>query len=173
MSLLQKHTTIASGEVSALGHVWDTSGYLRFIYGTYLILSIVFYGIGIFTALDIFKRVLNEGTFLTLGTALFLCYVLLNTIVGYGFMFYRKWLLIAFSSALILMWLSATFFSISDATSRAAVLLTSTFIIASILGFLFLTRRLLSGKYLALEAVIPFVALLSFSLLLTNFDVLH
>lgn len=170
---LQENTTVASDDMSVLYHVRYTPGYPRFIYGVYLILSIIFYGIGIYTALNILVGFLNDGTVLTFGTVLFLCYALLNGIIGHGFMFHKKWLLVAFSSDLILIGLLALFFFMSGAAPRGATLLMSMFIIAGILLFLFLMRHLLSDRYLEPKVIIPFVAILLFSLLLTNFGMLH
>lgn len=173
LSSLQGNIITTSDEVSALERAWYTPGYLRFIYGAYAIFGIIFFGIGIYTALDILLGFLGGNSILTLGTVLSLCYVLLNTTIGYGFAFYRKWLLIAFSSALILAGLLAAFFFISGDASREAALFTSMFMTSSILLFLFLTRRILSGRYVEPAAVIPFAAALIFSFLFMNFGVLH
>ncbi|MDO8231688.1 MAG: hypothetical protein Q7T37_00595 [bacterium] len=172
-SSLQENPSVSFEGISALYRVRHTSGYPRFIYGMYSILGIIFYGIGIYTALGIVMRSLNGGAILSLETVLFLCYVLLNGIIGYGFMFCRKWLLAAFSSTLIFMGIMATLFFIGGAISRVAALLTSVFMIAGVLLFLFLTRRHLSGRYLEPQTVIPFMGALLVSFLLTNLGMLH
>lgn len=163
----------APDDVSALERAWHTPGYPRLIYAVYAMLGIIFFGIGLYTALGVLMRSLNAGTVLEFRTAIFLCYVLINSIIGYGFMFYRKWLLTAFASTLALIGFSALFFFISGAFSRATSLRMSILIITSILLFLFLTKSRLSGKYLELTVIIPFVLALLFSFLLTNFGVLH
>lgn len=174
MFSLQENTTASPDDVSALERVWHTPGYSRFIYAAYAILGIIFFGIGIYTALDLLMSFLNRGTILlTFGTLLSLCYVLINTIIGYGFVFYRKWLSVAFSSALILAGLLAAFFFISGDASREAALFTSMSMTSSILLFLFLTRHILSGRYVEPGAVIPFASALIFSFLFINFAVLH
>lgn len=169
----QEQIVAASSEVSALNRVWHTPGYPRFIYGAYLILGIIFCGFGIFTALSLLMTSLNNGTIAIVGTALFLCYMLINIIIGYGFLFYRRWLLTAFSSTLALLGIVAIFFFTSGEASRAAGLLISIYYIAGILLFLFLTKRFLSGRYLVRGAIIPFIALLVSSLILTNLSVLQ
>lgn len=173
MPSVQGNAAVVSDDMSALERVWHTPGYPRFIYGVYAMLGIIFYGIGLYTALGVLMRSLSAGTIFEFRTAIFLCYVLINGIIGYGFIFYRKWLLTAFASALALIGFSALSFFISGALSRAASLRTSMLIITSILLVLFLTKSRLSGKYLELAAVIPFVLALLFSFLLTNFGMLH
>lgn len=152
--------------MSALYRVWHTPGYSRLIYGAYLAFGIIFYGIAIFTALSIVLRLLNYDTALTFKTALFVCYVLLNGIIGYGFIFYRKWLLVAFLGTLIHTGLLAI-------TLGKEAFPISIFILVGILLFLFLTKNLLSGRYLTIRIIIPFIALLLFSFLITNFTVLN
>ena len=172
MPPLQTDTTVTD-EASALYRLWHTPGYPRLIYGAYVLCGIIFYGIGIYTALGILMRFLDDGSIPSWGTALFLCYILLNSIIGYGFMFYRKWLLVAFASTLALSGFWALFSFVSGATSHALALRTGMFVTAGILLFLFLTRRFLSGRYLAPKAMIPFIVGLLASFLLTNGGVLH
>lgn len=173
MSSLQGNTSTASDEVSALERVRHTSGYSRFIYGVYLILGIIFCGIGIYTALGIVMRSLNGGAIFSFETLLLLCYVLLNGAIGYGFMFYRKWLLAAFASTLVLTGFLALSFFIRSMTPQATSLLTGICINAVILFFLFLSRHLLSGRYFESKAIVPIVAALLLSFLLTNFGMLN
>lgn len=173
MSSLQGNISTASDEASALERVRHTSGYSRFIYGVYLILGIIFCGIGIYTALGIVMRSLNGGAIFSFETLLLLCYVLLNGIIGYGLLFYRKWLLVAFTTTLALMGLLASFFLMGNMVSRAASLLTSVCIIAGILFFLFLSRKFLSGRYFEPKANISVVVALLVSFLLTNFGMLN
>lgn len=168
-SFLHKDVTVTTDELSALHYARHTAGYSRFIYGTYSILSIIFYGIGIYTALGILMSFLNGDPILSFSTVLLLCYVLLNCIIGYGFLFHQKWLPVVFSSVLVLMGLLSAFFIISGMTSRAMALLTSIFMTVGILLFLSLTRRFLSGRYFAPRIIIPFLAVLVCSLLLTQF----
>lgn len=174
MSLSYKENiTTGPDDMSALHHVRHTPGYSRLIYGVYSLLGIIFYGIGIYTALGILLRSLNGGPISSLETILFLCYLLVNSIIGYGFMFCRKWLISAFLSTLTLTGLLTVLFFISDMMSRATALLTGVFMVVGILLFLFLTRRILSGRYLEPKIIIPFIGALLFSFLLTNFGVLH
>lgn len=163
---LQKNTTNDTGDISALYRVWNTPRYSRFIYGVYLIIGIIFYGVAAFTVLGIVFRFLHYDTALTFKTALFLCYVLLNGIIGYGFIFYRKWLLIAFLGTLVHTGLLV-------ATHGKEAFPISILILLGILFFLFLTRHFLSGRYLTMKIIVPFVVLLLFSFLLTNFVVLN
>lgn len=103
---------------------------------------------------------------MTFKTALFLCYAVLNVIIGYGFIFYKKWLLVAFAGVLIHTELLAI-------ANGETALPAGVFISVSILLFLFLTKNFLSGRYLAMKTVVPFMVLLLFSFLLTNFTVLN
>lgn len=172
-SSLQENPTVSFEGMSAMYCARHASGYSRLMYGTYSVLSIIFYGIGIYTVLGVVMRSLNGGAILSPETVLFLCYVLLNGVIGYGFMFCRKWLLAAFSSTLIFMGIMVTFLFIGGAISRVEALLTSVFMITGVLLFLFLTRRRLSGRYLEPRTVIPFVGALLISFLLTNLGMLH
>ena len=165
---LQENNIEASGDTSAFYRARHTSGYLRLIYGVYFMLGVIFYGISIYTALGILMRSLNGGSVISFVTILLLCYALLNGIIGYGFIFYRKWLLTAFVSSLILMGLLAILFFTNDMTPRAAQLLTSIFMIGGISAFLFLTRQVLSDRYFEPKAIIPFAGVLLISFLLTN-----
>ena len=173
MSSSQENSTDITSEVSALHCVRHASGYSRLIYGAYLTLGVIFYGMGIYTALGILMRSLNGGSVLSFATILLLCYVLLNSIIGYGFIFYRKWLLTAFVSALILTGFLAMFFFSNGTMFRAAQLLTSIFMIGGISLFLFLTKHVLSDRYFEPRAVIPFAGALLVSFLLTNLGMLH
>ena len=170
---LQRNTADVYDDMSALYQVRHTSGYSRFIYLLYMVLGIIFYGIGIYTALGILMRSLNGGSVISFATILLLCYVLLNGIIGYGFMFHRKWLLVALSNTLILMGLLAALFFVNEMTFRATQLVTSISIVGSTMLFLFLTRHFLSGRYLALKVVIPFTVTLLVSFLLTNIGMLQ
>lgn len=170
---LQENNIDASGDTSALYRVRHTPGYLRLIYGVYLTLGVIFYGISIYTALGILMRSLNGGSIISFATILLLCYVLLNGIIGYGFIFYRKWLLIALVSSLMLMGLLAILFFANGMTPRAAQLLTSIVMIGGIAVFLCLTRHVLSDRYFEPKAVIPFVGALLISFLLTNLGMLN
>ncbi|MDO8593793.1 MAG: hypothetical protein Q7R59_02765 [bacterium] len=165
MPSIQEHPTIVSDDTSALYRVWYTSGFPRLIYGAYVVLGIIFYGIAVFTAFNIVLHTLNDDTILTPKIALFLCYVLLNGIIGYGFIFYRKWLLVVFSGTLVHTGLLAII-------NGEKTLPTSILILVGILFFLFLTRHFLSGRYLRLKTVVPFTILLLISFMLTNFTVL-
>lgn len=177
MSLTQENIIVVLDDVSALYRVRRTSGYSRFIFLGYAILGIIFYGIGVYTALGGLMMFLNGGAVISLSIslsmALYLSYVLLNIIIGYGFMFYRKWLITAFSSTLILMGLLTIFFFIDGSMSRTVTTRTSISMITGILLFLFLTRYFLSGSYLAPKVIIPFAGAFLFILLLTNFGMLH
>ena len=169
----KENITTGPDDMSALYHVRHARGYTRFIYGAYALLGIIFFGIGIYTALGILLRSLNGGAISSLETILFLCYFLVNSIIGYGFMSCRKWLLVAFLSTLTLTGVLTVLFFINDMMSRAAALIPGVFMVASIVLFLFLTRYLLSGRYLELKIIIPFTGALLFSFLLTNFGMLH
>lgn len=168
MSSLRRNISVASDEVSALERVRHTSGYLRFVYGAYLILGILFFGIGIYTALGIVMRSLNGGAILSFETLLLFCYALLNGILGYGFIFFRRWLLVVFSSVLFLKTFRALFFS-----SHEAVVSWSIFIVASILFFIFLTKEYLSGRYLVLGVIISFATPLLVSFLLITLGMIN
>ena len=52
----KENITTGPDDMSALHHVRHTPGYSRFIYGVYALLGIIFYGIGIYTALGILLR---------------------------------------------------------------------------------------------------------------------
>ncbi len=170
MPLLHENSPVISGDASALSSVQHTSGYSRLIYGAYLTLGIVFYGIGIYTALGILMRSIDEGAIVSVETALLLCYVLLNGVIGYGFMFYRRWVLVVFSSILILKMLLAVFLII---TSRGAALSVSAVVVVGILFFLFITKDSLSGSYFSSRPLIPFIGVLLCSFILANFGMLN
>ena len=170
---LHEDTVTMSEGMSALHRARQASGYSRFIYSAYSILGIFFYGLGIFTVLGMVMYLLNGNAILSLSTVLFLCYVLLNGITGYGFMFYRKWLLIALSSTLLLTLLLTMLFLVKEMIPRATQMLTSISMVGGTVLFLFLTRRFLSGRYMAWNIVIPFSVLLLVSFLLTNSSMLH
>lgn len=167
----QKDTIASSPQnLSALHLAWHSRGFSRFLYGTYAVLSIIFYSIAIYTALNVLMSFLNYGSISIFGTALPICYVLINSIVGYSFMFYRKWLLVAFLSILAFKVFMAVFFFI---TLHTAILSIGIFITASISLFLFLTRYRLSGRYWEPKMVVPFTTILLLSFLLANFGMLQ
>ena len=156
--------------MSALYRAGHASGYPRFIYGVYAVLGIVLSGIAIFTALNVLMNFLNEGSVSVSGTALPLCYVLLNSIAGHGFMFFKKWLLVAFSGMLIIKILLELFFFLAFHETGLSA---GVFIVAGISLFLFLTKHLLSGRYFEPKAVAPIMTILVVSFLLANFGMLH
>ena len=170
MISVQEGSTAVSQDASALDHVWHTRGYSRFIYGVYAILGVIFFGIGIYVALGVLIFFLDAGIILTSGTALLICYALLNSIIGYGFILHRKWLIVLFSSVLILKVLLAL---TSLIASHELMLPVSLFIVAGALLFLSLTRHLLSGRYFAPRTIVPIEALLLFSFFLANIGMLN
>ena len=166
----ENNSTSIPGEASALHLAWHTSGYPRFLFGMYAAFGIIFFGIAIFSALSVFMNSLNTGSVSIFGTAIPLCYIVINIIAGWGFMFYRKWLLAVFSIMLFLKVLLAVLVFMN---SRDVVSPTGIIIMASISLFLFLTRRLLSGRYFTPTVVVSFILILLTSFLLTNFGMLH
>ena len=166
----ESNSSSIPGEASALHLAWHTSGYSRFIYGAYAVLGVIFFGMAIFSALSVFMNSLNTGSVSIFGTAIPLCYILINIIAGYGFMFYRKWLLVVFSSMLFLKTLLAVLVFMN---SRDVVSPTGIIIMTSASLFLFLTRRFLSGRYFTPTVVVSFILILLTSFLLTNFGMLH
>lgn len=173
MQPLQQNSVVSNTEVSALRQAVLASGYARSVYTAYAICSIIFYGISIFTALGMLMYFLNGGAILALSTALFLCYVFLNAVIGYGFMFCRRWLLPAFSITLVLTAYPALTALTGGILSRVVAAPSGLYLILGILAFLFSTKRFLSGSYAAISILIPFVGVLLLSLLLTNPGVLH
>ena len=173
MEQLQHYTAVVTDDTSALYQMRSTSGYARFVYAAYAVCGVMFYGIGIYTALGMLMYFLGGGAILTLTTSLFLCYIVLNAVIGYGFMFYRRWLLPAFSITLVFTAYPALTVSVGGILSRAAAVPSVLYLVAGILVLLLLTKRLLSGSYVALGVLIPFAGALLFSLLLTNPGMLH
>ena len=166
----ENNSTSIPGEASALHLAWHTSGYSRFLFGMYAALGIIFFGIAIFSALDILMGFLSGNSISFFQIALPFCYVLLNAAIGYGFIFYQKWLLVAF---LGIFGLKVSLASIYWIKSHQLVLPISFFVVAGILTFLFVTKNLLFGKHIPLRTIVPFTVILLVSFFLGNFSVLH
>ncbi len=120
----------------------------RFMYAAFVILGVLFYGIGTTTAYSVFLRLGSSSTALEPKTFLFACYVIVNFIIGYGFMFRRKWLLSAFFGSFVSMILVSGFFFILGDGVRASALFTTILILGTFSGFLFASRKFMVGKYL-------------------------
>ncbi|MFC1732231.1 hypothetical protein ACFL6I_18135 [candidate division KSB1 bacterium] len=144
-----------------------TVGLDRFIYALYLVVSILFYGIGLVSAYGVLLRLINFGLEITLTTWLFVAYAIINFLIGYGFMYHRRWLLIAFTGGATLMIFQCVyFFSIGD-VGRATFLYPSIALLSTILLFLFITRRALTGEYTEGRILTVFFVTLLFSFWVT------
>lgn len=173
MESSQLHMAASFNDLSALHRVRETSGYTRLIFIAYATLGVIFYGLGVFTTLGILVLFLNSGSIPLISVAAYFSYILLNIIIGYGFMYYRKWLTLAFLITFVLMGIFMTYFYTTGFMSRAGSMQVSIFGIIAILIWLFFTRRFLSGRYLAIRALTPFLGAFLLSFLLTNVSVLH
>lgn len=166
MPSFREQAPIIVGDSSALYRAWHERGLPRLVYGLYAVLGIIFLGISLYALLDILMVLVNSASVSLSGAALFLCDIVLNAIIGYGLIFYRKWLLVAFLSILIL----KVFLIL---VSRGSGLSVGLFVVAGISLFLFLTKDFLSREYAPLKVVIPFTVFLLASFFFGNFGVLH
>jgi len=160
-------------DVSALYYVRHTAGRSRLMYAVYTICGVLFYGVGVFTFLGFAMRMIHGGEFLSLETVVLSCYMLLNCLVGYGFMFHRKWLITVFEIVLAFMGGMTMVFLSSGFEERGNILLWNVFITIGILIFLFASKHVLSGKYIASWAILSFTIALLLSFVLTNLGMLN
>lgn len=154
--------------VSVLHHVRHAVGYERLSYAVYTLLGILFYGMGIFTLLGFILYAVNGSPLLSPAPIVYSCYVLLNCLVGYGFIFHRKWLITAFGTMTVFMGSMVGFFHYISVPARGKELLVNASVALIVLFFLLATRKLLSGGYFSFRTVVPFAAALLLSFVLTN-----
>lgn len=155
----------------------------RLVYAYYLIIGLFFFVIGLFTAFNVFSVWFRYGGLdeaRAFRSALFLCYIFLNFMIAYGFIFCRKWLVAVFGFnflALLVTYIMSLDFS------RVAIFgaseLTSNRQFASILisGFIFLTiylsRRHLQGIFWRKLVVLSFAFVLLLSLFITKTNLVY
>lgn len=160
-------------DASVLYHVRHTTGLKRLLYAAYTLLGVLFYGIGIFTFLGLAMRTINGGDFFSPETVVLTCYVLINCLVGYGYIFHRKWLVTLFAIQAVFMGGMTAYSYSSGAVVRGEALLINVGITIGVVLFLFFTRHILSEKYVPLRIILPFIMVLLLSFLLTNVGMLN
>ncbi len=173
LSSNKEEQTVNDPTMSALYYARHSVGYTRFFYAAYTLLGVIFYGIGIFTFLGFAMNVINGGQLLSLETVVLSCYILLNSLVGYGFIFHRKWLVTVFTIQALFMGGMSVILYGNGAAMHAQALVSIVFVTIGILTLLYFTRHFLSERYVPAQVIIPFFVTLLLSFLLTNSSMLH
>lgn len=161
------HISHEHHHTSVLRRILETAGLERFLYAILLIGGVVFYGFGFVTAYGVLLHFINEGVAIAPATWTFIAYAIMNFMIGYGFIYHRKWLLSAFTGALALIVARCVYFFSVDSLERAKVLYSTIAILAGISIFLCFARRVLSGRYGEWKVLLVFFFALLFSFWIT------
>ena len=148
---------------SVLRLMMHTTGLDRFIYVLYFIIGTVFYGMGFVTGYGVLVRVLNPSIATEFSVLLFVAYTIINCIIGYGFIYHRRWLFIVFTGSTALMLSKSTYFFFVGNIGVAKSLYLSIALLLSVSLFLFVTKKVLVGNYFDKVALSIFFIILLFS----------
>ena len=153
---------------SVIQRIIHTTGLDRFIYSIYFVIGVVFYGIGFFTGYGVLLRVINPSISTVFTIWLFIAYTVINCIIGYGFIFHRRWLITAFIGSTDLILLKMVYLFFVGNIDKMTSLYLSIVLLFSISIFLYITKKVLVGSYFEKVPLAIFFATLLFSFLLAT-----
>jgi hypothetical protein len=146
-------------------------------------MGLFFFVIGLFTAFNVFSVWFRYGGLEEargFRSALFLCYIFLNFMIAYGFIFCRKWLVPVFGFnflALLVTFVASldfervTIFGINEITSDRGF---ASILIAGIIFFtIYISRKHLQGVLWRKFIVFSFLLILLLSLFITKTNLVY
>lgn len=152
----------------------------RLIYVYYMVIGLFFFVIGTYTAFNIFTVWFKYGALGEVNSfrfALFFCYVYLNLMISYGFIFCRKWLLPVFGFNFIVLLVTYLIRLDFARISTQGFEPSRQFIGLLITGFIFLTilftKRHLQGVLWRKIVIFSFAFVLLLSLFIINSNLVY
>lgn len=165
LSTMHMHTEYLNTE-SVIRRMIHTTGLDRFIYSIYFVIGVVFYGIGFLTGYGVLLRIINPSISTTSTIWLFIAYTVINCIIGYGFIYHRRWLIVAFTGSTAFMLFKGVYLFFVENIDKMMSLYLSIILLFSVSIFLYMTRKVLVGSYFEKVSLIVFFSALLFSFLL-------